>query len=302
MKKLLLLLLFCLPIIGFGQPTTLLSEDFNGGFPSNWYGTQTSASLCVDSFDIENSANWSLDPAIQGNFMFASSFENGAGCEALTYFNTNPVDCTPYDSVFLSFDIDFDPYMTGNDTVVLWLWDGNNWNFIDAEIAAVAGGVTYNITQYISSTFTQIEWVYSGYDGNYCAIDNILIEGVNYAAPASWDCNPVTGACFDPMTGLGQYPTLNACLLDSCGWNTAINEEILELLIYPNPARSDMIFELPQGEKFNLQIFDVRGKLVLSEEKVMNNFIIADNLLSNGIYIVKLIHNSGLITKKIIFE
>ena len=49
-------------------------------------------------------------------------------------------------------------------------------------------------------------------------------------------------------------------------------------------------------------IFDVSGKLVLSEEKVMNNFIIDDNLLSNGTYIIKLIHNSGLITKKIMFE
>ena len=160
MKKILLILL-CLPLFGLGQITTLLSEDFNGGFPSNWYGTQQNWNmggvLCVDSFHIENSLYWTLDPVIQGNFMFASSFENGAGCEAFTYFSTNPVDCTPYDSVFLSFDIDFDPYITGNDTVVLSLWDGSNWNFIDAEIAAVAGGVTYNITQYILSINTRLK-------------------------------------------------------------------------------------------------------------------------------------------------
>ena len=30
----------------------------------------------------------------------------------------------------------------------------------------------------------------------------------------SWDC--VNGACLDPLTGNGQYPNLNDCLLDSC--------------------------------------------------------------------------------------
>ena len=32
--------------------------------------------------------------------------------------------------------------------------------------------------------------------------------------PPSWDC--VNGACIDPMTGNGQYSTINDCVLDSC--------------------------------------------------------------------------------------
>jgi hypothetical protein len=96
---------------------------------------------------------------------------------------------------------------------------------------------------------------------------------------------------------------LNGCDTTICDITTSLFENIeSNIKIYPNPARSNMIFELPQGENFNLQVFDISGKLVLSEERVMNKFMIDNNYLSNGTYIMQLIHNSGLITEKIIFE
>ncbi|MDC0204265.1 T9SS type A sorting domain-containing protein [Flavobacteriales bacterium] len=89
--------------------------------------------------------------------------------------------------------------------------------------------------------------------------------------------------------------------VDSCPTNIS-NILEKEIRIYPNPSEGIMIINLPKNETFELVIFDISGKLVLSEEKVMNNFIIDANLLLNGIYIMKLTHNSGLIIKKIIFE
>ena len=75
-----------------------------------------------------------------------------------------------------------------------------------------------------------------------------------------------------------------------------------QVVIFPNPTVGIMTINLPKNETFDLVIFDISGKLVLSEEKVINKFIIDSNYLSNGTYIMQLIHNSGLITKKIMFE
>ena len=46
------------------------------------------------------------------------------------------------------------------------------------------------------------------------AIPSGQLGGWLPCASPSWDC--VNGACIDPTTGLGQYASLSACLLDSC--------------------------------------------------------------------------------------
>ena len=48
------------------------------------------------------------------------------------------------------------------------------------------------------------------------ASQNACQNGCVATPAASWDCNK-DGACVDPGTGLGQYTTLNACLLDCAG-------------------------------------------------------------------------------------
>jgi hypothetical protein len=75
-----------------------------------------------------------------------------------------------------------------------------------------------------------------------------------------------------------------------------------QVLIYPNPAKGIMTIQMPKSEIFDLAIFDVVGRLILSENKVCHKYIISDNFLANGSYIVQLIHLKGVITKKIVIE
>jgi len=75
-----------------------------------------------------------------------------------------------------------------------------------------------------------------------------------------------------------------------------------QVLIYPNPAKGNLTISLPKFEIFDLRIYDIMGRLVLSEDKISQTFIISGNTLSKGSYILHLSHAKGIITKKLMIE
>lgn len=89
--------------------------------------------------------------------------------------------------------------------------------------------------------------------------------------------------------------------IDSC-ITGVMNIMTSQVLIYPNPAKGNMTISLPKFEIFDLRIYDIMGRLVLSEDKISQTFIISANTLSKGSYILNLIHAKGLITKKLMIE
>ena len=90
-------------------------------------------------------------------------------------------------------------------------------------------------------------------------------------------------------------------LIDSC-ITGIMNIFSAQVLIYPNPAKDNMIITLPKFEIFDLRIYDIMGRLVLSDDKISQTFIISGNTLSKGSYILHLSHAKGVITKKLIIE
>jgi hypothetical protein len=107
---------------------------------------------------------------------------------------------------------------------------------------------------------------------------------------SSWDCDPSTG-CYNPGTGLGAYPTVAACVA-ACQ-NTAINEEISDLLIYPNPAKNTLTID---GNYTSATIYDVFGKAVLTTNYKKNIDVAA---LISGIYFLHINTNDESTVKKI---
>ena len=75
-----------------------------------------------------------------------------------------------------------------------------------------------------------------------------------------------------------------------------------QVLIYPNPAKGNLTISMPKFEIFDLRIYDIMGRLVLSEDKISQTFIISGNTLSKGSYIIHLSHAKGIITKKLMIE
>lgn len=76
-------------------------------------------------------------------------------------------------------------------------------------------------------------------------------------------------------------------------------EELVEFLMYPNPASDIVTFKIPEGNKIiKIEIFDALGKQILLDLTEENTIDITD--LSLGYYLVSVITDKGKITKKLI--
>ena len=79
---------------------------------------------------------------------------------------------------------------------------------------------------------------------------------------------------------------------------TGINEMIdVESLIYPNPANNSLFFN-SEIKNAVISIFDVNGKMLLNEHPESNKINISN--LRNGIYTLKIVTNTGIITSKFV--
>ena len=89
--------------------------------------------------------------------------------------------------------------------------------------------------------------------------------------------------------------------VDTCltGFMNVISDQVI---IYPNPTKGIMRISLPDNEVFDLIIYDIMGKLILSENKISQNYIIVDKTLLNGTYILNLSHVKGVITRRIVIQ
>jgi cytochrome c len=91
---------------------------------------------------------------------------------------------------------------------------------------------------------------------------------------------------------------LSGAILWAAGVTTSINENILinKLEIYPSPANDLINFNISPFEKpLNVELYNVRGEMVLREELVSKNSINI-NWLENGVYIIKIYNKEKIYT------
>jgi hypothetical protein len=72
-----------------------------------------------------------------------------------------------------------------------------------------------------------------------------------------------------------------------------------QLSVYPNPASVQFIIETTNTEKQTMQLFDLNGKLVLTESMTGKAIIDVSNL-NDGVYNLTLTSNEGIINKKLV--
>jgi hypothetical protein len=69
--------------------------------------------------------------------------------------------------------------------------------------------------------------------------------------------------------------------------------------VYPNPSRGDFIVQSPNRSKFDLELFDVRGRLILCQDRLEQfDSRQSDLRLSNGLYLLRVTDSSGNSTRQ----
>jgi len=89
--------------------------------------------------------------------------------------------------------------------------------------------------------------------------------------------------------------------VDTCA--TSINTEMFsEILIYPNPTKNILNISLSENEVFTISLLTIEGKVVVTENNVINSFVISSENLSKGQYILRIGNEKGTLNQKVIFE
>ncbi|MBX3163549.1 MAG: T9SS type A sorting domain-containing protein [Bacteroidetes bacterium] len=77
----------------------------------------------------------------------------------------------------------------------------------------------------------------------------------------------------------------------------------LKLKVYPNPAKSEIYFDIPSNEKqINVELYNTLGSLVLSKKNYTNRSAISISTLSKGLYYYKVILPKGEFAGKVVKE
>ena len=93
----------------------------------------------------------------------------------------------------------------------------------------------------------------------------------------------------------GTYPTCADC----AGIGQFVKSYIEQITIYPNPTQTNFTIETNNTNKQTLQIFDVNGKLVLSQSITGKTNIDATNL-AEGVYNLSLINQNDVANKRLV--
>ena len=119
----------------------------------------------------------------------------------------------------------------------------------------------------------------------------------------SWNC--INDACIDPMDGSGAFSSLNDCQFTCEGIVSSIEENSLDVSIYPNPSSNVFNINLNGYNKYELLVTNVIGEKIYTEELNLNGNYVNQIDLSNfpkGIYNLTVSSRIGAINYKLILQ
>jgi hypothetical protein len=118
----------------------------------------------------------------------------------------------------------------------------------------------------------------------------------------SWNC--VNDACLDPLDGSGVYSSLNDCEQE-CQNVSSINENIIDVNIFPNPSSNIFNLEFNSDSKSEIIVTNILGEKVYIESTQsigeFNTQIDLSNY-SKGIYNLTIKNSDGISNHKLILQ
>jgi hypothetical protein len=117
--------------------------------------------------------------------------------------------------------------------------------------------------------------------------------GQTYGAPAGSD------STYAVIITQNNCTDTSACMIEvTVGINSFI--AINGISIYPNPSNGNFSIETSKLEKQTMQVFDVNGKLVLSQTIQMGKTNIEASTLAEGVYSINITHNGGVERRRLV--
>jgi hypothetical protein len=217
-----------------------------------------------------------------------SSFGTGSGSAKMDFFNTADtktgdlyvygLDFSAGTSHYITFDHAYAQYSTENDHLQVQVSTncGSTWTSVfDKQ------GATLSTAAATTSAFTPTaaQWVHDSIDMSAYNQGNLIIR-------------------FHTTSNFGNNLYIDKVKTGGTG-GYVISElkSINNISVYPNPATD--IVNIINAENSNIQLYDVYGKLVASDNVSNNNYSLNVSEYAIGTYILKITNSEGSISKKI---
>lgn len=105
----------------------------------------------------------------------------------------------------------------------------------------------------------------------------------------------------------GIYYIENVCVASSpeeCDYllSANANRPMFSASIYPNPASESVSFSLPESGLYDVEIFDIQGRMVKGINSISSGYELNVSTFQKGIYVVRVSSNQYFITKKLIIQ
>jgi len=169
----------------------------------------------------------------------------------------------------------------------------------------ICSGEKYTVVNLCNDNCT-IEWLLRGNGieinevGNEFVIDKLLPKG-----QYSITCSMKTNSCKSASSIVVSATNNKICLNDNNQSKDAINAQLNEIILFPNPTDNQVFVSLNNAEvkEVKIELFDVSGRVVLPS-KIYNEQIIQLNLgtISKGIYFINITNHDYRVTKKLIIN
>lgn len=192
------------------------------------------------------------------------------------YDNDTYVDSVVVDSVSSLLSEDCDINYQNVDSVYI-----GSLGFPSMDLVVVNWIVFYNGTQ--STVVTESYYLQSG-NGTY------VLELSLYCPNKATDN-------FLKATDQIYYSTN---LVGSSGVNGLSESNDVNVNIYPNPFNEQITIQLSENGSYNIEIYDISGRLLLSEKYNSSSIILNVNELNVGQYLVKIQEDDNILIRKII--
>lgn len=203
----------------------------------------------------------------------------------------------PVDPIYgIAFNLNFNPILT--DSML------SGFRFVSSSLGAP-------LTDLL--TFTHVDWdagqisavavrkdqINSLSDTTIAEFDVVVIDNVSARAYARFTLTDIRGVTADGL--LQSFTAIN----DSVSVNTTTTgikntKENFEVFLYPNPVKNELIIRSETASSGNITIRDISGRPAMEIKSSSLNRKIDMSKLSNGIYMVEIYSEKGILNRKVL--